>query len=316
MNAPTTFSLIVDGTATAAPAQPDEVPSDALAVMTSFPREAQAAFLSALAECGQARRAARAAGVSHQTVYRARRACAAFRRGWDAALIAARAFAEDVLATRALDGVEEEIFYRGELIGTRRRYDSRLLLAHLARLDRLTGAGQAAAGASAAAGAEAFAEDFDGALERFAAGSDTPERDPEAAPDGAEDAPDTPATAPAAVAETLSPGQWSTRSTPPQPACRKCGGRCLDAGDLDALHDCPNFAGRLVAMEAARPAGACEPDQLSEQGDPAGEVEAEQLAAFEAGVERWWLVMPAEYDEHVSEPRDGWCYFEPAAGGR
>jgi hypothetical protein len=26
--------------------------------------------------------------------------------------------AEDVLATRALDGVEEEIFYRGELIGT------------------------------------------------------------------------------------------------------------------------------------------------------------------------------------------------------
>jgi hypothetical protein len=43
-------------------------------------------------------------------------------------------------------------------------------------------------------------------------------------------------------------------------------------------------------------------------------VEAEQLAAFEAGVERWWLVMPADYDAHVSEPRDGWCYFEPAAG--
>ena len=41
-----------------------------------------------------------------------------------------------MLADRAIDGVEE-IYYRGELVGTRRRYDARLLLAHIARLDRL-----------------------------------------------------------------------------------------------------------------------------------------------------------------------------------
>ncbi|HPZ47309.1 MAG TPA: hypothetical protein PK084_09590, partial [Novosphingobium sp.] len=43
--------------------------------------------------------------------------------------------AEAVLAERALEGVEEPVFFRGELIAVRRRYDARLLLAHLARLD-------------------------------------------------------------------------------------------------------------------------------------------------------------------------------------
>jgi len=41
-----------------------------------------------------------------------------------------------VLADRAIDGVEEEVWHRGELVGTRRKYDTRLLLAHLARLDK------------------------------------------------------------------------------------------------------------------------------------------------------------------------------------
>ena len=44
-----------------------------------------------------------------------------------------------MLADRALNGVEETIFYHGEAVATRRRYDSRLLLAHLGRLDRLAG---------------------------------------------------------------------------------------------------------------------------------------------------------------------------------
>jgi hypothetical protein len=299
-NIPADLPAILDAAAadavlTAGPA-PEPAPerSPALEEMTAFTRAAQAAFLAALSQCGSVRRAARASGISHQTAYRARQACAAFRRGWDAALLSARALAEDVLATRALDGVEEAVFYRGELIATRRRYDSRLLLAHLARLDRL----------AQDAATDAFAGDFPAALARFEDGSDRPEA---ATPDERADT---------AVpeAETPSSGQWSKRSTPPEPACDKCNGRCLDAADLDALHDCPNFPDRLDAMEAARPAGASEPDQLSAEGDPAGEVEAEQLAAFEAGVERWWLVMPADYDAHVSEPRDGWCYFEPMEG--
>ena len=94
-------------------------------------------FLEALAVVGSVRSAARVARVSHQTVYRARRALPEFRRCWDAALLQALPHAEDALATRAIDGVEEKVFYHGEEIGTRRRHDPRLLLAHIGRLDRL-----------------------------------------------------------------------------------------------------------------------------------------------------------------------------------
>jgi hypothetical protein len=276
-------------------------PSPALAEMTSFPRERQAAFLSALVECGSARRAARAAGVSHQTVYRARRACAAFRRGWDAALIQARAYAEDVLATRALDGVEEEVFYRGELIATRRRYDSRLLLAHLARLDKLTGAGSADA-RSAAPGAEAFAEDFEGSLERFVAGSDTPEENPAAAVDHQE------------------PGQCNTRSTPPGYEGGdddEDGDRYAGEAEASGLEWCPHVEAMvpamdrvLNAMEAQRPEGAKTPSQIFGHGG-AAEVEAEKIAAFEAGVARWWLVVPRKVDGDHDES----AYLEGAQDG-
>src|SRR6187431_302171 len=43
----------------------------------------------------------------------------------------------DWRGTRAIEGIEEEVRYRGEVVGTRRRYDTRLLLAHMARLDKL-----------------------------------------------------------------------------------------------------------------------------------------------------------------------------------
>ena len=102
-----------------------------------FSREDQAFFLDRLAQCGNVLAAARATGVSRSTAYRMRRACARFARLWDAALLLARPQVEAVLADRALNGVEETIFYHGEAVATRRRYDARLLLAHLGRLDRL-----------------------------------------------------------------------------------------------------------------------------------------------------------------------------------
>lgn len=102
-----------------------------------FSREAQGAFLDALSDWGNVRAAAKAAGVSHTTAYRMRRACSQFRRLWDAALLVARPQVEEVLADRALNGVEETVFYHGEEVATRTRHDGRLLLAHLGRLDRL-----------------------------------------------------------------------------------------------------------------------------------------------------------------------------------
>ena len=245
-----------------APAQPDA------AQPGLFTRERQVVFLHALAATGAVRSAAARSGVSHQTAYRERLASAAFRRAWDAALLAARCHAEEVLSCRAIDGVEEQVWYHGEVVATRRRFDTRLLLAHLARLDRLT----------ADAKVEAFAGDFEAALDRFAAGSEAPEA------------------APAVVEEKKSPGQWSKRSTPVEvrakslPECPECGGKCLGPEDALTEDDCRWLGNRLARMDAARPPGVREPHEFP--GYAEGKVDDQQLAAFEAGENNWWLVIP------------------------
>ncbi len=102
-----------------------------------FDRDTQAEFLDALSAWGNVRGAARRAGISRSTAYRMRRACPRFRALWDGALLIARPQVEEVLADRAVNGVQETVYYHGEEVATRTRYDSRLLLAHLGRLDRL-----------------------------------------------------------------------------------------------------------------------------------------------------------------------------------
>jgi hypothetical protein len=99
--------------------------------------ERRAAFLEHLAGHGSVRAACARAGMSHEAAYRLRRRDELFARGWAAALLLAREASAEVLACRAIDGVEEEVWHRGEVVGTRRRYDTRLLLAHMARLDAL-----------------------------------------------------------------------------------------------------------------------------------------------------------------------------------
>jgi hypothetical protein len=120
----------------------------------------QAQFVQVLAQWGNVRAAAQQVGVSRQHLYRMRRASAQFREMWDAALLLARPQVEEVLADRALNGVQEVVFYHGEEVATRTRYDSRLLLAHLARLDRL----------AVTYGVAKAAEEFDTRLEWLARG--------------------------------------------------------------------------------------------------------------------------------------------------
>src|SRR3990167_6466189 len=79
-----------------------------------FTRELQADFCDHLAVHGNVRLAARAVGVHHASAYRARRSNAMFERLWNAALVLARSQAEEVLADRALNGVEEVVYYHGE----------------------------------------------------------------------------------------------------------------------------------------------------------------------------------------------------------
>ena len=149
---------------------------DERAPQTQFVVERQVAFLEALATTGSVRAAARRARVSHQTCYRARRASAGFGRAWDAALVVARGAAEAKLADYAMNGVEEEVWYHGDLVGSRKRVSDRLLLAHLGRLDRMRGDERI----------ERLAENFDAMVLRLRRGEPIEVEDPHHDPAHAE----------------------------------------------------------------------------------------------------------------------------------
>jgi len=99
--------------------------------------ERRGRFLDCLAGEGNVQLACRAVGLSPEAAYRLKRREPLFARAWAAALLLARDASEQVIADRAIDGIEENVWYRGELLETRRKYDTRLLLAHMARLDKL-----------------------------------------------------------------------------------------------------------------------------------------------------------------------------------
>ncbi|WP_120715852.1 hypothetical protein [Tsuneonella amylolytica] len=293
---------------------------EAIEPAADFTRARQAEFLRLLAECGVVRVASARAGISYRTVYRERRASAAFARAWDAALVAARAVSEDVLASRALDGVEEAVWFRGEEVGRRVRYDARLLLAHLARLDKLTENTRAAA----------FAEDFEGALERWEAGADDPApvcEDCGAALPLVDVPPDDPA--PALPGDPCASGEGHDgekegageggRTFVPG-LCDRCdsplaeGTATEPSGGWNGLSHTPNGAAvppkgltyfdRINLMEDARPAGT--PPIKGYRGCLPCEVEDWQVAAFEAGVDRWWCVVPPLEGQDPDE----WHYAE------
>jgi hypothetical protein len=110
--------------------------------------ERQVVFLDALARCGVIADAARAAGVSRDTVYNLRNRAEgrAFALGLDAAMLMSRGRLSDEAHSRALNGVVDKIYRNGELWGERHRYDNRLTMAVLTRLDRMAeGLGEGAA---------------------------------------------------------------------------------------------------------------------------------------------------------------------------
>jgi hypothetical protein len=163
----------------------------------------QADFLASLALSGNVRLACRAACVSPQTAYRARRMSSGFALAWDAALVAARSAAEEVLADRAINGVEEAVFYHGEEVARRRRFDSRLLLAHLARLDRM----------AERVDVRAALPLLDAQIAGLRRGESLPEVAPEISPQD---------------------------SVPCVPSCRTCGAEMDEVADDLALRDCSN----------------------------------------------------------------------------
>ena len=95
-------------------------------------------FIETLAECGVVENAARAAGISKQSAYALRKRAAGrgFHIAWNAAEhLARRRFSEEVMS-RALHGYVEVVVRNGEVVEERHRYDNRLTMAVLARLDK------------------------------------------------------------------------------------------------------------------------------------------------------------------------------------
>jgi len=116
---------------------PDTETGADYAIVRGWTPERQTRFLDHLAEKGNVRAACKRVGLSREAAYRLRRRDPLFARGWAAAMGKAHEVSIEVLADRAIEGIEEPIYHRGELVGTRRKYDTRLLLAHIARMDKL-----------------------------------------------------------------------------------------------------------------------------------------------------------------------------------
>lgn len=96
--------------------------------MTEFTPEKREKFLKKLREWPNVARAARQCGVSRQTVYNHRRSDDEFAAAWDEALDEGVDRLEEEAERRGFKGVMEPVYYKGEKVGTIRRYSDTLAI--------------------------------------------------------------------------------------------------------------------------------------------------------------------------------------------
>ncbi|HYD36445.1 MAG TPA: hypothetical protein VEA60_02460, partial [Allosphingosinicella sp.] len=92
-------------------------------------------FLERFAQCGIFVEACEAAGMSARAAYNLRDRDPLFAAGLDAASVKARAPLADEAYSRARNGVVERIYRDGVVVAEKHRYDNRLTMAVLTRLD-------------------------------------------------------------------------------------------------------------------------------------------------------------------------------------
>ena len=99
----------------------------------------QRRFLAELANTGVVADACRAVGISRDSAYalRNRAGGRAFSLAWDAAILISRGAVADDVMSRARHGCVDRVYRNGELVAERHRFDNRLTMAVLTRLDRL-----------------------------------------------------------------------------------------------------------------------------------------------------------------------------------
>ena len=99
-----------------------------LASRTTRTSKKKGGFLDALAETCNVARAAELAGVARSTVYDWRVADSDFADEWEHALDLGADALEDEATRRAVEGVDEPVFYQGKACGVVRRYSDTLLI--------------------------------------------------------------------------------------------------------------------------------------------------------------------------------------------
>jgi hypothetical protein len=124
-----------------AAAAADDPPPDHARRRDGWTSECMRLFLTKLAECGVVSEAARVAGKTRQGAYALRHSARgrAFDLAWRAAELLARKRLSDDVLSRAVHGCVE-VYVRDGVVTERHRYDNRLSMAVLARLDRLAAA--------------------------------------------------------------------------------------------------------------------------------------------------------------------------------
>ncbi len=96
--------------------------------MTQIPKAAKVRFLDTLARTGNLAVAYDVSGVSHHRLNVLRKDDPEFAELWDRAIEAGIDTLESEAIHRALEGIEEVVYYHGEQIGTVRRYSDGLLI--------------------------------------------------------------------------------------------------------------------------------------------------------------------------------------------
>jgi hypothetical protein len=112
------------------PALPAFAPVPVRARHDGWSPDRQLEFIEALAECGCVDEACRRVGMTPGSAYalRLRGNAGAFRLAWRAALDHGVDRLADAAFSRALHGVSNPIFYKGEQVGERRYFDERLTM--------------------------------------------------------------------------------------------------------------------------------------------------------------------------------------------
>ncbi|WP_156029902.1 hypothetical protein [Sphingomonas sp. URHD0057] len=93
-------------------------------------------FLQVLAETGRVSLALAYTGLSKQSAHALRNRDPLFATGWDAAALMARNPLADDIIEKSLDGVTDTVTRNGEVVAQRHRYEGRLSIAVLHRLDK------------------------------------------------------------------------------------------------------------------------------------------------------------------------------------